>query len=69
MAVTVAAAQRMCAAAEARDIVLGVFENARNKPATRHLHWAFRKGPLGRLQMALIGMVGAFLANITEGEF
>ncbi len=62
LAVTVAAGQQMCEQAEARGLTLGVFENARNKPATRHAHWGFHGGPLGTLQMALIGTVGAWWA-------
>ena len=69
LAVTVAAGRQMCEQAEARGLTLGVFENARNKPTTRHLHWAFHGGPLGTLQMALIGMVGAWWApNLIVAE-
>ena len=69
LAVSVAAARRMCEQAESRDLVLAVFENARNKPATRHIHWAFHGGPLGKLQMAFIGMVGAWWApNLIVAE-
>lgn len=69
LAVTVAAGRQMCEQAETRGLTLGVFENARNKPSTRHLHWAFHGGPLGTLQMALIGMVGAWWApNLIVAE-
>ncbi len=62
LAITVAAARNMCTSAEARNLIFGVFENARNKPATRHLKWLFDGGPGGTLQMALIGSVGAWWA-------
>ncbi|MEK6237582.1 MAG: Gfo/Idh/MocA family oxidoreductase [Planctomycetales bacterium] len=64
LAVSMAAAREMCAAAEARDLVFGVFENFRNAPQTRHLHWLFEsgQGALGRLQMILLGYVGVWWA-------
>ncbi len=62
LAVTIDAARRMCEQAEAADCVFGVFENARNKPLTRHLHWLFQSGKCGQLQMILLGSVGAWWA-------
>ena len=62
LGVTVEAARRMCDEAEARDCVLGVFENARNRPATRHWKWLFDSGLGGALQMVLFGVVGAWWA-------
>ncbi len=63
LAVTIAAARRMCDHAEAKDLVFGVFENARNNPVNRHLHWLFHDSHrCGQLQMALIGVIGAWWA-------
>ena len=62
LAITVDAARRMCEEAEARNLVLGVFENMRNKPPTRQLKWLFESGRAGRLQMILVGIIGAWWA-------
>ncbi len=63
LAVSVSAARNMCDQAEAKDLVFGVFENARNKPLTRHLHWLFQNSDLcGDLQMVLLGSVGVWWA-------
>lgn len=62
LAISVAAARRMCEQAEARDRVLGVFENMRNKPPTRQLKWLIEAGHLGQLQMMLVGVLGAWWA-------
>lgn len=62
LGVTVEAARRMCDEAEARELVLGVFENARNRPVTRHWKWLFDSGVGGALQMVLFGVVGAWWA-------
>lgn len=62
LGVTVEAARRMCDGAEARELVLGVFENARNRPTTRHWKWLFESGRGGVLQMILFGIVGAWWA-------
>lgn len=58
LAVSVAAARQMCRQAEARDLVLGVFENARNRADTRQLGWLFPHGCCGGLQMILMTNVG-----------
>lgn len=62
LAVTIAAARRMCAAAESSDRVFGVFENARNRPATRHLRWLVESKRCGQLQMILLASIGAWWA-------
>lgn len=62
LGVTVEAARRMCEGAEARELVLGVFENARNRPTTRHWKWLFESGRGGDLQMVLFGIIGAWWA-------
>ncbi len=62
LGVTVEAARRMCDEAEARELVLGVFENARNRPVTRHWKWLFDSGVGGALQMVLFGVIGAWWA-------
>jgi predicted dehydrogenase len=62
LAVTVAAARRMCEEAERRRLTFGVFENFRFAPRTRRLQWAFGSGPAGRLQMFLLGYVGVWWA-------
>ena len=60
LGVTIEAAERMCDGAVACDLVLGVFENARNRPTTRHWKWLFESGRGGALQMVLFGIVGAW---------
>lgn len=62
LAVTVAAARRMCAEAERRNLTFGVFENFRYAPITRQLRWAFESGTAGRLQMFLLGYAGVWWA-------
>ncbi len=57
LAATIKAARQMCAHAERSGLVFGVFENARFKSDSRHLHWLFNGGPGGRLQMVLTGNV------------
>jgi predicted dehydrogenase len=52
----------MCRSAEARDLVFSVFENFRHTPETRHLRWLFDSDRGGRLQMILMGYVGAWWA-------
>lgn len=59
MAVTVRAARRMCELAEARNVVLGVFQSGRFAARTRHIRWLFDSGRCGRMQMALLGSVAA----------
>jgi predicted dehydrogenase len=59
MAVSVRAARRMCEQAEAKNLVLGVFQSGRFAPRTRHLRWLLDSGRLGRLQMLLVGSVAA----------
>lgn len=59
MAVSVRAARQMCEAAEARNLVLGVFQSGRFMPRTRHLHWLFETNRCGRLQMAMVGSIAA----------
>jgi len=60
LAVTVAAARRMCEQAERAGVTFGTFENFRQSPRTRHLHWAFSSGLAGRLQMYLLGYAGVW---------
>lgn len=60
LAITVAAARRMCAEAERRRLTFGVFENFRQSPRTRHLRWAFESGLAGKLQMFLLGFAGVW---------
>jgi 1,5-anhydro-D-fructose reductase (1,5-anhydro-D-mannitol-forming) len=62
LAITVAAARRMCDEAERRKLTFGVFENFRYSPATRHLRWAFESGLAGKLQMFLLGYAGVWWA-------
>lgn len=63
LAVSLAAARRMCELADRRGLVFGVFENFRHLPVTRHLRWWF-EDPLrgGQLQLIWIGYVGAWWA-------
>jgi predicted dehydrogenase len=62
LALTVAAARRMCADAERRRVTFGVFENFRQAPRTRHLRWAFESGLAGKMQMFLLGYAGVWWA-------
>jgi len=62
LAISVAAGRRMCELAEAKDLTLGVFENARNRPQTRHLHWLLESGRCGALQMILMTSIGNWWA-------
>lgn len=62
LAVSVAAARRMCEAAEARGLTFGVVENFRYLAESRQLEWFFNCGQYGRLQMILLGYVGAWWA-------
>jgi predicted dehydrogenase len=64
LAVSVAAARRMCERAEALGLTFGVFENFRFMPETRHLRWAFENenSPLGLPQILLLCYVGAWWA-------
>ena len=59
MAATVRAARQMCQLAESRGLVLGVFQNSRFAPSTRHLRWLFDSGKCGHVQMVLVGSVAA----------
>jgi 1,5-anhydro-D-fructose reductase (1,5-anhydro-D-mannitol-forming) len=61
LAVTVRAARRMVAQAERSGVTFGVFENLRFVPGVRHQQWACSpEGPLGKLQMAIMGNVGTW---------
>jgi predicted dehydrogenase len=62
LAVSVAAGRGMCEQAEARDLVMGVFENARNRADTRQLGWLVRSGLCGKLQLILMTNVGNWWA-------
>jgi len=65
LAVTIKAARRMCELAEEAGVSFGVFENMRNKLATRHLRWAFGEGrPCGEVQMVYFGNVGTWWAPV-----
>ncbi len=62
LAITVAAARKMCRQAESAGVTFGVFENFRQSPGTRHLQWAFDGGPGGKLQMLLLAYAGVWWA-------
>jgi predicted dehydrogenase len=62
LAVTIKAARRMCELADNRGVVLSVFENARFRPGTRHLHWLFHSGPGGKLQLVLSASIARWWA-------
>jgi predicted dehydrogenase len=62
LALTVAAAARLCDEAERRRLVLGVFENARFRPDTRQLRWLFESGRCGELQMVHLANIGQWWA-------
>ena len=52
----------MCEQAEARNLTLAVFENARNRADTRQLGWLFRSGLCGDLKMMLLANIGNWWA-------
>lgn len=63
LAVTMEAARRMCTQAESAGVTFGVFENARFRKDVRQIGWALsEEGPLGPMQMALMGNVGTWWA-------
>ncbi|HUG70425.1 MAG TPA: Gfo/Idh/MocA family oxidoreductase [Pirellulaceae bacterium] len=62
LAISVAAGRRMCEQAEARDLTLAVFENARNRVDTRQLGWLFQSGLCGDLKMMLFANIGNWWA-------
>lgn len=63
LAVSMEAARRMVEGAEKAGVTFGVFENARFRAAVRHCAWALgAEGPVGPLQMALLGNVGTWWA-------
>jgi predicted dehydrogenase len=62
LAISVAAGRRMCEQAEARDLTLAVFENARNRVDTRQLGWLFQSGLCGDLKMILFSNIGNWWA-------
>lgn len=58
MAISVKAAQRMCAVADETGRVLSVDENAHFSPATQASAWAIRQGLIGQVQMLYQGVIG-----------
>jgi len=62
LAVSIAAGRRMCEQAEARNLTLAVFENARNREDTRQLGWLFQSGLCGDLKMMLLANIGNWWA-------
>ncbi len=63
LAVTMAAARRMCEQADEAGVSFGVFENARFRADVRRAAWALSEdGPAGPMQMALMGNVGTWWA-------
>ncbi|MDF1656406.1 MAG: Gfo/Idh/MocA family oxidoreductase [Verrucomicrobiales bacterium] len=63
LAVTMAGARQMCEQAKASGVTFGVFENLRFDVGVRHQHWAFSdEGPVGELQMAVMGNIGTWWA-------
>ncbi len=62
LAAAIQAGRRMCEHAEKSGLVFGVFENARFRPAARHLHWLFHGGPGGKLQLVLAGNIARWWA-------
>ncbi len=62
LAISVAAGRHMCELAEARDLTLAVFENARNRVDTRQLGWLFQSDWFGELKMMLLANIGNWWA-------
>lgn len=58
LAISVAAARKMVATAEARGLTFGVFEAVRQARGTRATAWAVQKGLIGEPQMAVTGSLG-----------
>jgi predicted dehydrogenase len=58
LAVTVAAARKMCEDFEAAGLTLGVFENWRFRDKARYLRWLVDEDIVGNPQMFLFGNVG-----------
>lgn len=58
MAISVKAAQRMCAVADETGMVLGIDENAHFAPATQASAWAVSEGLIGQVQMLYQGVMG-----------
>jgi predicted dehydrogenase len=70
LAISMEAGRRMSAAAGKAGLTFGVFESFRTAPSTRHLRAAFGEaGPLGPLQMILVGYAGLWWApNLIVAE-
>jgi predicted dehydrogenase len=62
LAATVKLARQMCEQADKARVAFGTFECFRFLPATRALHWLYQSGRGGKLQMVLIGYIGAWWA-------
>ncbi|MEM9017623.1 MAG: Gfo/Idh/MocA family oxidoreductase [Verrucomicrobiota bacterium] len=63
LAVTIAGARGMVEGARKAGVTFGVFENLRFYEGVRHQHWAFsEEGPVGPLQMAVMGNIGTWWA-------
>lgn len=62
LTVSVAAARQLCNRARENGCTFAVFENARNKPATRQLRWLVESQPLGRLKMIHLANIGNWWA-------
>jgi len=58
LAITVRAGHKLVQRAREKHLALGVFENARYRPLTRAVRWAFDRGLLGQPQLALLGALG-----------
>ena len=58
MAISVAAAQRMCEVAGETGLVLGIDENAHFSPATGASGWAVAEGLIGEVQLVYRGAIG-----------
>jgi predicted dehydrogenase len=60
LAVSMEAGRRMVSDAETAGVVLGVFENARNREETRQLKWLLDSGAAGRLQTVMLVNFGGW---------
>jgi predicted dehydrogenase len=58
LAISVRAAKKMVAAAKARGLTFGVFENVRQSRGVRAAAWAVRSGLIGAPQVAVMGSLG-----------
>jgi predicted dehydrogenase len=58
LAISVKAGQMMVDLAQQKGLTLGLFENVRQAPGNRAMHWALEQGIIGDLQLVVMGSIG-----------